>query len=163
MDVGIRVTANITDQSLVARRLLDLEVQLFASPRYLARGRTPPKRPEDLKEHAVIGFELGSLGSAEWTLQKERSSARVPLAPKIVVDEFTCAKAMLMAGGGIGVLPSFVAASALAVGDLVRVLPEWSVARAPVYLIHAGGTKPAARISAFCNFMFDRFRGSSQL
>lgn len=74
-DFAIRLGA-IRDQTLVARKLGDFSVGVFASPAYLA-ANPAPKTPADLAKHTCIGFVMpGSGRLIPWIFRDEASTLR---------------------------------------------------------------------------------------
>ncbi|MFT3769075.1 MAG: LysR family transcriptional regulator [Minicystis sp.] len=61
-DVAVRATVDLTDSSLVARKLGDLEHRLYASPRYLERHGAPATF-RDLEAHHLVLFRAKDLGA----------------------------------------------------------------------------------------------------
>ncbi len=58
VDLAIRITA-LKDSSLKARRICPIHLRLCASPAYLEAHGTP-RVPDDLKQHAVLAYNIGS-------------------------------------------------------------------------------------------------------
>jgi LysR family transcriptional regulator, regulator for bpeEF and oprC len=54
IDVAIRI-GNLSDSSLVARRIGSIKMETFAAPEYLGR-HGEPKTPQELKDHACVVF-----------------------------------------------------------------------------------------------------------
>lgn len=59
----------------------------------------------------------------------------------------------MLAGGGIGLIPSLVAAASVASGALLPVLPEWHVSKGTLYAISVGGRDAPARVRVFREFV----------
>lgn len=128
IDVAIRI-GEITDSRLLFRRLSPLRLSAFASPAYLEAHGTP-KHPDELAEHETVNLRYQSSGQIfRWPFRiREREIEIVP-ASKIIVDASEAVVAALVAGGGIGISASFVAAPYVARGELVAVLTEYAVER----------------------------------
>jgi len=123
IDVALRA-ANALDGRFVARPVAKLGIFLFASPRYLdAMGR--PKRPAELAAHRYITFAEPRV---EEELTLERDGTKVKVKPKLAMmtDSGEAVREALIAGAGMGPLPSFLARAALREGKLERVLPGWT-------------------------------------
>jgi DNA-binding transcriptional LysR family regulator len=77
-DVAVRIGA-LTDSTLVARKLAPHRRIVVASPDYLA-GRSPPRCPEELRDHHCLLFALQPIGGwyyLPWT-RRGRSRSRWP-------------------------------------------------------------------------------------
>jgi DNA-binding transcriptional LysR family regulator len=64
---------------------------------------------------------------------------------------------MLVAGGGIGLLPHLNGAADEASGRLVRVLPEYHARGASLYIVYPSKKQLPARVSAFRDFVSEAF------
>jgi DNA-binding transcriptional LysR family regulator len=122
-DVALRATADLVDSSLVARKLVDLEHHLHASPQYLQR-RAAPATCEELTRHRCIVFR-GQEMVRTWKLRGPGGAASsVRLRGRICGDDFTFVRWMVMAGAGTGLIPHINASNDEASGRLVRILPD---------------------------------------
>lgn len=118
-DLAIRLGA-IRDQTLVARKLGDLALGIFASPEYLAE-RPAPQRAADLSNHRCIGFVMpGSGRMLPWELANG-----VEVTPQTafrVQGDVLGTIALARAGAGLVQTYRFAVARELARGELVEVL-----------------------------------------
>src|SRR5262249_1826846 len=105
IDIALRAAPRIADASVVAKRLGDAEVHLFAAPAYLAR-RGAPALPEALVEHECVLFRPVE-GKSEWLLLGPSGERRVTVTGRVGGNDFVFVRAALRAGAGIGLLPSF--------------------------------------------------------
>jgi DNA-binding transcriptional LysR family regulator len=151
-DVALRAAARLADSSLIARKLSSIDVQLFASPSYLAR-RGTPRTARQLDGHDMVQFRsfrgplrLRSLGH----------SVVCKLDVRIVADDLSFVREALRAGAGMGLLPSFLARDDLASGTLVRVLPRYAAPQAGLYLVHPAARHVPSRVIAFRDFVVER-------
>ncbi len=122
IDVAIRI-GPLPDSELIRRRVTTFALWICASPEYLqAHGR--PKKVDDLRKHTLITL---TDQRSSWTFRSNKGVVqKVEVAPGIVIPEPTVAKAVILGGAAIGLLPDFYAADSLASGTLVRVLPAYS-------------------------------------
>jgi DNA-binding transcriptional LysR family regulator len=155
-DAAIRAAMRVDDASLVARRLLTSEIQLFASPTYVAR-RGAPATLEDLTGHDCVLFRPVE-GRSRWTLagpgEEERS---VDVTGRVAGADFAFVHAALRAGAGIGIMPSFLATRSLAEGSLVRVLPGFCRASATVFFVYPAARHVPRKVIALRDFMLESF------
>ena len=73
-------------------------------------------------------------------------------------DDFSFVRAIVLAGGGIGLLPHLNSATDEANGRLVRLLPALHVRGATLYLVYPSAKNIPARVIAFRDFIVDAFR-----
>jgi DNA-binding transcriptional LysR family regulator len=123
IDVAIRF-GELKDSSLIAQRIGKSVRYVVAAPEYL-RGRLPPTRPEDLREHQCVLLN-GRNNEAEWHLVSGKKSARVHVAGPLAARDFQAVSAFTYRGHGIGLLPSTYCDAQITSGKLVRLLPDWS-------------------------------------
>jgi DNA-binding transcriptional LysR family regulator len=125
IDLAVRA-GPLRDSSLIARRVGALQSAPYASPRYLAR-RGEPKRLRDLAEHDCVLFRSAD-GRATWQMStRGGQSDSVGVTGSIATDDLSFVRKAVLAGAGIGMLPTFLCARAAQTGRLVRVLPEWEL------------------------------------
>jgi len=122
-DAAIRI-GELPDSSLIARRLAPHRRLLCAAPRYLeARGM--PARPEELAQHACLGFSRIA-SHPEWRLSRRGETRAVRIAGPLVADDSQVIAAAAKAGLGIMLTADWLTMAELRSGELVPVLPEWS-------------------------------------
>ena len=147
VDLALRIARGpLRDSTLVARKLTDLEAQLFASPAYLAR-RGTPRTIEELSAHDRVmprGFEDLK------ELQPLSAGARV------LADDFSFSLELLRRGAGVGMLPSFVALRALEDGSLVRVVPRFGLKNGTLHLVHPRMAHVPAKVAVFKAFLLEQ-------
>ncbi len=120
-DVAIRI-GPMPDSDLIARRLTTIALWTCASPAYLA-ARGTPATVEDLRSHELIGRVDRR---ASWRFRAPGGVLHeIEVVPGTVVPEPAVLQAVLVGGAGIGRLPDFCAADAVASGALVRLLPKY--------------------------------------
>lgn len=151
-DVALRAAARLADSSLIARKLGDIELHLFAAPSYLAR-RGTPRTARHLEGHDMVQFRSfrGPL-----RLRSGRHNVVCKLAVRIVADDFSFVREALRAGAGVGLLPSFLARNDLASGTLVRILPRYVAPQATLYLVHPAARHVPSKVIAFRDFVLER-------
>jgi DNA-binding transcriptional LysR family regulator len=156
-DVALRAAISLTDQSLVARKLVETELQLYAAPAYLAR-RGAPRTFADLAEHDRVSFVSGR-ARPQWPIHDEETVCTMLAGGRLRTDDFSFLRALLRAGSGIGTLPSFVAAPDVGAGRLVRVLPDWSNEAGSIFLVYPSARNLSRNVAAFRDFAVSWFRG----
>jgi DNA-binding transcriptional LysR family regulator len=146
-DLAVRA-GPLTDSSLLARRIGDSELGVFASPRYLdVAGR--PRRVADLTRHDCVLYRAGTGMTATWHLTGPRGDEEVVVRGRADTDEFAFVRAMLVAGFGIGLAPTHLMAPFVASGDLERVLPRFARRSAPVHVVWPSRRFEPAAVSLF--------------
>lgn len=151
-DLALRFARKtLRDSSLIAQKVGVVAFQLYASPAYLAR-RGTPRSIADLGAHDTVAL-AGS------TTSVEPATKLAPLAgARTVCDDKFFARELLRAGGGIGLLPSYLADDDVASGALVRVLPRWELERGAVFVVQPSRKHVPRRVTAFRDLLLEMFR-----
>ncbi|SIS55632.1 DNA-binding transcriptional LysR family regulator [Phaeovulum vinaykumarii] len=146
-DVAIRMKEP-SQADLIRKRLLNIRMCLYASPRYLARAGSP-QRVEDMAGHRLIcqnpvtpqvtaGAEL-----AQRILAQEIHST-------LTVNNYFGVLQGVLNDIGVGILPDYLTAD---FPDLVRVLPSVESGEVPVFLAYPEELRQSRRVTAFRDFV----------
>lgn len=131
-DLAVRA-GPLRDSSLLARKLADTELGLFAAPAYLARaGR--PRRLADLARHDCVLYRAAG-GAARWRLSGPRGEEEVAVQGRAEADEFSFVRAAVEAGVGVAFAPVGTFAASVEAGAVERVLPSFAQRSAPVHVV----------------------------
>lgn len=149
-DLAIR-TGRLATSSHIARRLGTLSHHLYASPGYLAQ-RTRPRRPEDLRHHACLGHR-SQVDTGGWMLSDGGRVETVKADFPLVANSFAILRNAAVHGAGIALIPDYICGKAQQVGQLVRVLPEWSVPATEIYAVYPTRRHLAGRVRSFLDFI----------
>ena len=141
-DLAVRA-GSLRDSSLLARKLGEDELGLFASPAYLARaGR--PRRLSNLARHDCILYRATG-ATAVWRLSGPRSEEEVSVQGPVETDEFAFVRASAREGVGIAFIPVGMVASLVESSELERVLPRYALRGSPLHIVWPSrGFEPAA-------------------
>jgi DNA-binding transcriptional LysR family regulator len=141
---------------LVARKLTDYTLGLYASPAYLAE-HPPPADAAGLAEHRLVGYvedliAAPALNYATEFLRGWRSSVELTSA----IGQVEAVKA----GSGIGVLHDYLTVTPCREGRLVRVLPGLRAVRSYWLAIHES-LRDVARVRAAADWLTEAVRQES--
>jgi len=150
-DVSLRIRAELEDSRLVARRLASLQQVLCAAPSYLQH-HPAPQVVEELQAHGVLGYSLSD-SPGSWPLLGPDGQVTVTLPTRITANNSLLLRDLLVAGLGIGALPSFLAAPALASGELQQVLPDHRYPPRFVYAVYPTARHLQPKVRAFIDFL----------
>jgi DNA-binding transcriptional LysR family regulator len=140
--------ARPTQGPLIARRLTDYGLGLYASHTYLAAAGLPSS-VEALHGHALIGYVPDLIYADELRYLNELAPG---LEAKLCSSSIGAQAAMVEAGAGIGVLPHFIARQMPA---LHRVLASTVDIRRTFWLVVHRDARQLARVDAFINWLVD--------
>jgi len=160
-DVAIRM-GNLDDSGLIARKLEDATLGIFAAPAYL-RAHGLPRELDELDRHACIQFILPSTGRAiPWRVKinGQEQDHSISGALSIREDVLACLS-YATAGGGLCQIYHFIAQAALQRGELREVLPQYAGCTRPFSVVYPHNRHLAARVRAFVDFMVEQTRAVS--
>jgi len=142
--IELAVRAGPLDESadIVARKLVHEETLLCAAPSYL-RKRGTPVNVAELDQHRWVIYPP-SQKTVTVTVIARPLSRDIAVRGDIVTDSAAARLAFVLAGEGIARLPAYDAATPIAAGDLVRVLPEVRTAPLDIFLVHGKRIGPSA-------------------
>ncbi|MBW6521974.1 LysR family transcriptional regulator [Sphingomonas sp. RHCKR47] len=126
---------------VVASKLADYRLRLYASRGYLERHGSPT-RETIAADHRLIGYIPDLLYSPELRYLREIDA---DLHPALRSSSINAQARLIASGAGVGVLPHFIAGQDPA---LVRVMPEVEIARA-FWLVTHRDTRQLRRVRAF--------------
>jgi DNA-binding transcriptional LysR family regulator len=154
IDVAVRI-AELEDSTLIARRLAPARVVVCASPAYLEQ-HGAPLRPGDLAGHQCIvdtNFRNGSL----WSFKVDGAPATVRVSGPFSVNSAAAARTMVLAGAGIGLIPTYAVGEDIARGSIAVLLEPFEAVRLNIYAVYAHNRHLAAKVRAFVDFAATRF------
>ncbi len=124
-DAGVR-RGRLVSKDMIALRIgPDMPMVVVGAPSCFA-GRKPPKRPQDLSDHACINLRLPTHGEFfAWTFSKGGKDLRVTTEGRLVFTSVMQVRQACLAGFGLAYLPLDFVAGPIADGELVEVLADW--------------------------------------
>ena len=157
-DLALRI-GNLSDSSLIARRLFDARTVVVASPAYLeARGE--PDTPADLASHECLVYS-NLPDPRRWVCRDaDGVDIEVRVNPVMAASsgDFVCMQAI--EGRGIAMQPTFIAGEYVARGDLVPILTGYQWPVTPAYAVYPPTRHLSYRVRAFIDFLAETFGGT---
>ena len=145
IDVALRMSIRrLADSSFLARRLAPMEMQVYAAPAYLAR-RGVPRSPRDLDSHEWVMLR----GAVRLRLEARGRTSLLKPRGRVSADDMSFIHRAARAGAGLAVLPTFLANANVASGELVRVMPRWSIAGGHVWMVTPARQYLPKKVTAF--------------
>nr|WP_330208507.1 LysR family transcriptional regulator [Pseudomonas sp. Z13] len=156
IDVAVRV-GNLTDSRLISKTLAPHRLAAFASPAYLAKRGTPLEL-SDLAHHDCVNFRYQSSGQAlRWPFSVDGIVVELVPVSAIVIDASDAVAAVVAAGGGIGISPTYVAAPYVTRGQLKPLFPECAVDRSSITALWPESRRGSPNVKAFVGFLGELF------
>ena len=135
VDLAFRI-GEMSDSSLMAKKLIDSRASLWASPAYLERKGTP-QHPDDLSEHDAVSFR--QTRRTIWSLSNGSETVEVKIDGPFKASGGEILQRAAEDGLGILLAPSWLINDCVTGGRLVRVLPDWHAPDLPVHAVWTSG------------------------
>jgi len=133
-DLAIRMGKLDSDAALVARKIDEQSIGLYASPIYLAL-HPAPKQPDDLVRHVTLRL-LSARGTAiPWKLMRGKDVWEGVPPGRLSLGSLDLIQQLVLEGAGIGALSDSYAQDDISQKRLVRVLPKWCLPPVPVWAV----------------------------
>jgi DNA-binding transcriptional LysR family regulator len=146
-DVAIRMKEP-SQADLIRKRLMNIRMELFATPEYLAAHGTPESM-DDFSTHRLISQHAGTPQVAAGALLvAELMTHDIPST--LTVNNYFGVLQAVLNHLGIGVLPDYLSDD---FPNLVRVLPDVQSAEVPVFLAYPEELRHSKRVAAFRDFV----------
>jgi DNA-binding transcriptional LysR family regulator len=154
-DVAVRI-GQLSDSTLIARRLAPLRLAVAAAPDYLAR-RGTPEHPTDLKQHDCLIYSYLASGRT-WSFKGPDGPVRVGIDGPIEANNGDALCAAALAGAGIVRLPTFICGDALRAGTLRPVLADWAdPGDSGIYAVYPASRNVSPKVRVFIDFLAAKF------
>lgn len=154
-DIAIRI-GNLSDSSMMSRRLGQTEAWVVASPAYLAINGVP-QVPDDLRDHQCIrDTNDSSFNRTSFVVAGKPIS--LALQARISVNSAGAVCRLALAGEGVAIVPAFAVQSEVAAGRLIRLLAAYATSQLDIQALHMPRPFPVPRVSAYLDYLRDRLR-----
>ena len=153
-DLAIRI-GNLSNSSLIARRIAPCRIVVCAAPSYL-RARGTPRTVASLAEHNCLGYTLSQRTPIDrWVFGAD---VGVQISGNLRANNGDALRAAAIAGQGIIHQPTFIVADDIREGRLVALaLDQPTVELGGIYAVFLPDRHPPARVRAFIDFIAGRF------
>ena len=155
-DLAIRMGDLSDDTSLTARRLANFSTGLYASPDYLKR-RGVPLVPDDLLAHDALQLVTQQREARPWVLTRGETQWQGTPPGRAVANSPELLIRLAHSGAGIAAVADHFAEPHVRHGELVPVLPEWSLPAVPAWLVFPGRRLMPARTRVFLDALDAEF------
>ncbi len=152
-DLLVRV-GRLEDSSLIAKRLGESRLFLYASPAYLERRGTPAD-PDGLVNHDCLAMN-DTQSPTQWRLIGRKETRTVTIRPRAAINDFPSLRQVVLDGGGIAVLPAYLCAETERLGRLVRVLPDWSPPPVEFHALYPSHRGATPKVRVFLDFLGEK-------
>ncbi|MDB6144392.1 MAG: hypothetical protein JWP80_3436 [Pseudomonas sp.] len=154
IDVALRI-GNLSDSSLMARRIGGVEYGTVASPAYLEAHGTPTV-PSDLEQHQAVAYIFRGAPKV-WEFKGPEGSQTVVPKARVRSNDAEHLRASVLAGLGIAHNLTWLFAQDIARGTVIRVLQDYVPPPFPISLVWPGGRRVTGRVKVFIDFLAEIF------
>lgn len=144
----------IDDTRLIVWKLAKSRRILTASAAYLAEHGTPQSL-EDLRHHRGIFYT--NRGAADWHFRTNDGPVVIRARQALGVNNGDMIRDAVAAGLGIAMLPAFIAGPAVRAGKLVAIPLDLAPDDEWIYMAHAQGRDPSAKLRALRDHLKEAF------
>ncbi|VAW54397.1 Transcriptional regulator, LysR family [hydrothermal vent metagenome] len=153
-DLAIRI-ADLSDSSLVARRLGPCRHVLCATPDYLKRNGTP-RTPEDLCDHNAIIFKYQDSPTQWQFLLADGKSSNISVTGSIQMNNSLALRKTLINDAGIALIPTFIVGEDIKSGILQTVLTQYKLLENSIFAVYHQRRHLSPKVRAFIDFLSGR-------
>ncbi len=152
-DVAIRV-GDLTDSTLIARKLGQSRRVVCAAPAYLER-HGAPQTPGDLQGHNCLRFNFRRSRTG-WPFRQDGRVLEQPVSGNLLVNNGETMRQMALAGVGVARLGLFHVAADIATGALTPLLEAYNPDDLEtINAVYVGGGHVPYRVRAFIDHLVD--------
>lgn len=151
-DAGVRLAEAVPQDMVAIPFGPDIRFAVVGSPAYFA-GRTVPRSPADLADHRCIRSRLPSGAVFRWEFEKHGESVTVDVQGPLKLNQHTLMIEAALAGVGLAWVNEWNARDAIASGQLVRVLEDWTPPYPGLCLFYPRNRHAPAGLRAFVDFV----------
>lgn len=143
------------DESLVARRVGELEFVCCATPEYLA-AHGVPRHPRDLAQHRCVNYFSSKTGRLyPWDFSRDGERIELSVEGPVAANDGEAYVAAGLAGLGVFQAVLLDVAEPLAAGRVRRVLADWRIDPLPVFVMYPRNRHLSAKVRAFVDWVGD--------
>ena len=158
-DCAIRVT-DMPEPSLVARKITETPLCLFAAPDYLSRqGR--PQTIDDLKQHQCLHY-LNTPHGDYWVFNQGKRTRKIRLEWCFGCNNSRALGEAATLGLGIVQAPELFLRHLIESGAVEEILPAMRPDSIPVYATYLQRKFIPSKLSTFVNFLVEYFQSTPQ-
>ncbi|TDF38200.1 LysR family transcriptional regulator [Alteromonadaceae bacterium M269] len=155
-DLAIR-TAHLEDSSLIARRLIDSQWIVCASPEYLRLNGTP-KFPIDLQSKHCLIYKYEGIGSDLWQFKVDGEQENIQVYGRFHTNNLDALRQAALADFGIAYLPRALVHEELLAGKLVSLLEDYADKNLGIYAVYPRTRQPDRKLK----LLVEHFRTAYQ-
>ncbi len=157
IDAGfdLNIRAGWLDDSALMSRKLGEEPRILVAGRDYAAERPVPQRPADLEEWDLIRYAQ-RLDAME-LMSADGKTAKVTGTSQLRVDSVDALYTFAVQNLGVTVMPTFLASRGLESGELVALLPEWTLVPLGLYAVWPDKSRRESLTLLFVRYLAENY------
>lgn len=159
-DLAIR-TAHLEDSSLIARRLIDSDWVVCASPEYL-KNNGAPSEPADLTQHSCLIYKYEGTGSEHWVFKQDKKEFIVHVSGRFRSNNLNSLRQAALSHFGIAYLPKALIHEDLEAGDLVSLLTGKTGKDLGIYAVYPRTRQPDRKIKLLIEYFRQAYQDKKE-
>lgn len=151
------------DADIVARKVVESEVILVASPAYVARSGLPTQ-PGDLSNHKCLRLKKLGVALSAWRMWRDAHPddvVEVHVEPVLIANHTDTLLRAALDGIGITSIAADIVAPYLANGEMIRVLSPWITGRLAMYAALPSRKFIPQRSRVFLDYLIEHTRAQN--
>lgn len=154
VDCAVR-GGQLSDSSLIARRVGVLNFVTCAAPSYLERYGVPA-HPRDLERHRCVNYFSSKTGKIyNWDYTRDGERIEMTLPGHVALNDSNAYLQAGLAGLGIIMMTDVQLANHGREGRLVRVLEDWVTDPLPIHVVYPQNRHLSAKVRVFVEWVAD--------
>ncbi|MBI0425094.1 LysR family transcriptional regulator [Psychrobacter sp. NG27] len=143
-DLAIR-TAELEDSSLIAKRLIDSQWVICATPEYLAQYGTP-QTPEQLQDHKCLVYKFDNAANDIWPLYIDGTEQLLPIEGRFHSNHLDAIKRSTLNGLGVAFLPQALVYEEMQQNTLTQILQRFTRKKLGMYAVYPKARQPDQKL-----------------
>jgi DNA-binding transcriptional LysR family regulator len=160
-DIALMAVSQLPESNLVAVKVGTIRSVLCASPDYV-KEYGMPYTFADFATHRCLQIGEPAFRERGWEMRCGSETATVPINPDLIVDAGRSLAIAIRQSMGIGPLVSYIAAQEIQLGNVIAVLPEYTINETDLYLLYPSRQYLDAKIRVWIDFMKAHTRSGNQ-
>ncbi|MCG9594201.1 LysR family transcriptional regulator [Vibrio diabolicus] len=159
-DLAIR-TGVLPDSSLIARKLVDANWIVCASPQYLAKHGIP-KQPQALDKHNCLVYSYQETGAREWAFKDGDEVYQITVDGNLCTNNSSVLRNVALLGQGIIYVPRVLVYEDLKQGRLIQLFKDETAKCLGIYAVYPYTRQQPEKIKIFIDHLYTSLQSQNQ-
>lgn len=155
-DLTIRITTDLPESTLIARRLAPCRFVVCGSPAYFS-AHGEPRTPDDLVMHNCLAYSMTSRRNQWDFVCSQGTKHAVKVAGRVRSNSGDMLRATAISGSGIALMPTFIIGEDLQAGRLRAVLMDYRPLERTIYAVYPSRRHLSAKVRALVEFLEKKY------